>query len=251
MLKEIVTSQDKKYHSFSFAGKDLVAAFSTRSSGNMSLCYGDTANSFNNRKNFLGELGIDFASLVCARQVHGAHIKYAKESDKGRGSMFYDSALTGTDAFITDRKDVPLAIFTADCLSVFLYDPKTPAIGLAHAGWRSTKSHITKKAIEKMQEKFGSLPKNLFIGFGPAIRNCCCQVSSEFNDYFSFGVNERNDKFYLDLIAINKSEIIESGVDQSNIFDSRVCTVCRNESFFSYRKEDKAAGRTMSVMMLK
>ncbi len=251
MLKEIIIAQDKKYHSFSFAGGNLIAVFSDRTCGNMSLCYGDTANSFNNRKNFLGELGIDFASLVCARQVHGAHIKYAKETDRGRGSMFYDSAITGTDAFITDKKDVPLAIFTADCLSVFLYDPKTPAIGLVHAGWRSTKSHIIKKTIEKMQEKFGSVPRDLLIGFGPAIRNCCCQVSSEFNDYFSFGVNERDDKFYLDLIAINKNEIIVSGGLEKNIFDSRVCTVCRNENFFSYRKEDKAAGRMMSVVMLK
>ncbi|MFH1199170.1 MAG: peptidoglycan editing factor PgeF [Candidatus Omnitrophota bacterium] len=251
MLKEFITHQDKKYHSFSFAGKGLIAAFSTRSSGNMSLCYGDTANSFNNRKNFLAEFGIDFASLVCARQVHGAHIKYAKEADRGRGSMFYDSAITGTDAFITDKKDVPLAIFTADCLSVFLYDPKTPAIGLAHAGWRSTKSNIVKKAIGKMQVKFGSLPEDLLIGFGPAIRNCCCQVSSEFNDYFSFGVNERDDRFYLDLVAINKRESIEAGGSEKNIFDSRICTSCKNENFFSYRKEEKASGRMMSVVMLK
>jgi len=251
MLKELVTAQDKKYHSFSFANKNLIAAFSTRTCGNTSLCYGGTANSFNNRKNFLGELGIDFASLVCARQVHGAHIKYAKEPDKGRGSMFYDSAITGTDAFITDKKDVPLAIFTADCLSVFLYDPKSPAIGLVHAGWRSTKSKITKKAIEKMQEKFGSLPENILIGFSPAIRNCCCQVSSEFNDYFPFGVNERDDKFYLDLIAINKKDIIEAGGAEKNIFDSRICTFCKNDNFFSYRKENKASGRMMSVMMLK
>lgn len=251
MIKDAIVGINKKYHTFGFAKDGLVAAFSNRSMGNMSLCYGDTTNSFNNRKNFLGELGIDFASLVCARQVHGGHIKYAKETDKGRGSMFYDSAIAGTDAFITDKKDVPLAIFTADCLSVFLYDPKTPAIGLAHAGWRSTKSNITKKAIEKMQDKFGSSPGNLLIGFGPAIRNCCCQVSSEFNDYFSFGVNERDDKFYLDLIAINRKQILEAGGLEKNIFDSRFCTSCKNDSFFSYRKEAKSSGRMMSVIMLK
>jgi len=232
-------------------GESVVSAFSAKANGNMSLAYGEASNSLENRKSFLSSLGIDYKDLVCAKQVHGNNVQYVSEADKGSGALTYDTSIPDTDGFITDVRGVPLAIFTADCLSVFLYDPQKPAIGLVHAGWRSSKANIISCAIKLMRDKFKSNPSRLIAGFGARIKDCCYQVSPEFVHNFSSGLVERRGSLYLDLAQVNKKQLIDSGAREENIFDPDICTSCFNEDFFSFRKEGKAAGRMLSVMMLK
>lgn len=234
-----------------FPDAKVIYAFSNRAQGNMSLCYGDTKKSLDNRKGFLQELGIDYRDLICAKQVHGNRVRYVREGDRGKGALSYDTAISGTDGLITDRRRLPLAIFTADCLPVFLYDPKAEAIGLAHAGWRSTKERIAETAFQSMQDEFNTQAKDLCIGFGPAIRSCCYAVEEEFSDFFSDGIIKRDNHYYLDLIQINTKQLLALGVKQENIFDSRICTFCSNKDFFSFRKEAENCGRMMSVLMLR
>lgn len=245
-------AHSKHYTTFdNLPGKEVICAVSSRSLGNMSLNYGPTQNSSENRRLFLDSLGIDYKDLVCAQQVHAAGIKYTGKNDLGRGALSFDTSVPATDAFITDGLNVPLAIFTADCLSVFLYDIQTPAIGLVHAGWRSSKENITFKTIELMQRQFNTNKDNLFVAFGPAIRACCCQVEKEFQDYFPGSVSKRGGYYYLDLAGANRKQVLEAGLKEANIVDCGICTSCRGEEFYSYRREDKSAGRMMSVMMLK
>ena len=243
----------KQYYLFeNFPNLDLLCAFSTRILGNMSLFYGDTGNALENRKNFLVSLGIDYQNLVCTKQVHGSAAGYIQEIDRGKGALSYDSAIADTDALITDKKNLPLSIFTADCLSVLLYDSKTPSIGLVHAGWRSSKENVTVKAVQLMQEKFNTKVEDLYAGFGPAIRDCCYEVEGEFTDFFAPEyLIKRDGLYYLDLIGINKKQLLVQGLKDKNIFDSKICTACRSEEFFSYRKEGIGCGRMMSIMMLR
>lgn len=229
----------------------ITCAFSVRTHKNMSLSYGDTSSSLDNRKDFLAGIGIPYQDLVCAKQVHGSNVRYVKEEERGSGALSYENSLPDTDAFITDKLDVPLAIFTADCLSVFLYDPRTPAVGLVHAGWRSTKGNIAGKTVELMKKQCNTAPEGLYAGFGPAIRECCYEVSADFRGYFTYGLRKRNDAYYLDLIGINKKQLIDAGVKEAHIFDSRKCTSCQNQDLFSFRKERESCGRMMSVIMMK
>jgi hypothetical protein len=217
----------------------------------MSLYYGNTSEALDNRRNFLSSLGIDYRDLVCARQAHGGNIKYVREEDRGSGANAYGGSIPDVDGFITDKKNVPISVSTADCLSVFIYDPKTPSIGMVHSGWRSSKENIVSKAIKLMQERFNADPKNFHAGFGSSIRGCCYEVSKDFKDYFPKYLVEKNGKFYLDLAAINKEQLMNAGLKEENIFPPQVCTFCHNDEFFSYRKEGIACGRMISVMMLK
>lgn len=230
---------------------NLIIAFSTRRHGNMSLYYGDTAQALDNRRNFLSSLGIDYRDLVCARQIHSSRVKYVSEADKGSGANSYGGSIPDTDAFITDKKNVPIAVFTADCLSVFIYDPKTPSIALVHSGWKSSREKIASEAVKLMSEKFSGNPKDFFAGFGSCIRECCYDVSPDFREYFDSGLSQKNGKFYLDLAEVNKKELISAGIREENIFPPQVCTSCHNDEFFSFRREGEACGRMMSVMMLK
>jgi YfiH family protein len=237
---------------FAFLSIDgQISAFSPRLFQNMSLFYGDTRESLTNRKSFLSTMDIDYRDLVCAKQIHSSCARYVKEEDKGKGALSYDSSIADTDALVTDKRNLPLAVFTADCLSIFLYDPDTPAIGLIHAGWRSTKENITDKAIQLMQGKFNTKTSRLYVGFGPAIRSCCCEVGEDFNDLFPRNTIKRNNRYYLDLAQINKRQVLDLGVEENNILDSKICTCCHNKEFFSYRKEGNTCGRLISVIMLK
>jgi len=229
----------------------FTGAFSRRAFGNMSLSYGDTNGAVNNRRNFLNSLGIDYKDLVCAKQAHGNNVMYAKDEHKGRGALAYETSIPDTDGFITDFKNLPLAIFTADCLSVFLYDPARPAIGLVHSGWRGLRENIVLNAVELMRSNFNTKPSELFAGFGPCIKGCCYEVSAEFKDYFPGELVERRGRLFLDLGEANKKRLTALGVKDENIFSSCPCTFCDNENLFSFRREGKACARTLSVIMLK
>jgi len=217
----------------------------------MSLLYGDSKDSLANRKIFLSVLGINYQDLVCAKQVHGARVKYVKESDRGEGALSYDTSLPDTDGVISDIRNLPLAIFTADCLSVFLYDPSAAGIAIVHAGWRSSKENILARTVQLMQEKFNTKPQDLYVGFGPSLRQCCYEVGEEFNDYFPSNIEKRNKDYYLDLIGINKTQLLGLGLNEEKISDCKICTSCQNKEYFSYRREGKTCGRMISVIMLR
>lgn len=229
----------------------LASAFSCRSHGNMSLSCGRTENALDNRKNFLTSLDIDYRDLVCAQQQHGNNVRYAGRESRGRGALDYATAVPDTDGFITDLKRLPLAIFTADCLPIFIYDPHRPAIGLLHAGWRSSRENIVLRAIELMRSRFGTKPAELLAGFGPCIRSCCYEVSAEFKNYFPAGLVEKSGRLSLELAAVNREQLTACGVREENIGDANYCTCCANTDFFSFRKEGQDSGRMLSVIMLR
>jgi YfiH family protein len=217
----------------------------------MSLSYGDTSGSTDNRRRFLEGLGISLESLVCAKQIHSSCVRYAREEDRGRGALSYDNAISDTDGLVTDRKNLALAIFTADCLPIFFFDPQTPAIGLAHAGWRSTQENIASKTLQLMKGTFGSRPENICVGLGPAIRKCCYEVGEEFNGIFAGHTIKKGSRFCLDLAGVNQKQVLDFGVKPQNIFDAEICTSCRSDGFFSYRREGAACGRMMALIMLR
>lgn len=217
----------------------------------MSLVYGDKRDVLENRRDFLGPLGIDFKLLVCANQVHGSRVVHIGPNDAGKGALSAETAIEGADALITDQKNIPLAVFTADCLSVFLFDPVKQAIGIVHAGWKGTKERICAKAVNSMKESFRCDPGDVLAGFGPLLDKCCYEVTGEFKAHFDRGVIQRDGRLYFDLNTVNKEQLLGEGLKLSNISYSSDCTSCKNSKYFSFRKEGKLAGRQMSVIMLR
>lgn len=186
-------------------------------------------------------LGSFVSYVVTIRQVHGNRIVVADR---------HTSHGLEADGVITRQKGIPLTVRTADCLPVFLFDPGSRAIGLIHAGWKSTRERILVRAVEKMKEEFGVEPVNLKAAFGPVIGSCCYEVGKEFRDYFPEEVTEKEGHFFLDLPLINKRQLLASGVPGDHIFVSNSCTAC-DLNYFSYRREGEKAGRMISVIMLK
>jgi len=233
-----------------FKIKNLISVFSLRDCGNMSLAYGNTKDALENRKKFLSKINIDYQDLICAKQVHGKHIEFVTEKDRSAGSTGYESSLADCDGFITDRLNLPVGILTADCLSVFIYEPRRPAIALLHAGWRSSEANICAQAVKLMREKFGSKAQDMLVGFGPSLRVCCFEVGEDFKTGYPQALTRKNNRLYMDLAQLNSRQLIAAGVLRENIFDPKFCTFCQAGDFFSFRREAHNAGRMISVMAL-
>ena len=85
----------------------------------------------------------------CTKQVHGDRVIIVDEQNLNEE--------TGpADGLLTDLKGVALEIHTADCQSVFLYDPVRNVIGNVHSGWKGTVQKIAPKAAQLMMDHYGS-----------------------------------------------------------------------------------------------
>lgn len=202
------------------------------------------------RRKLLADAGLSIDQLACAQQVHSNGVAVVTAADKGKGALRYEDAFAATDALITQEKGLALAIFTADCLPIYLFGQRGPIIALVHAGWKSTKLSLVKKTIFIMTQVAGIKPRDITVLFGPAIRRCCYQVGEEFKEYFGRGIHEENKALFLDLIEVNRMQLEEAGVSGANMFDCQICTSCQVDSFFSFRKEKESCGRQMSLIMI-
>lgn len=186
---------------------------------------------------------VEFAPEKAAniKQVHGNRIVVADERYAG---------VVEADGLVTDRIGRPLVVRTADCLPVFLFDEKTPAVGLVHAGWRGTKDLITLEAVEVMADRYQTKTQHLKVAFGPCIRPKQYEVGPEFREHFPREVTRKNGKYYFDLALANKNQLTDHGVPAENIYDCGICTF-ENSRYHSFRRDAQAAGRILSLIMLK
>ncbi len=163
------------------------------------------------------------------------------------------------DALITNLKEVPLLVFTADCVPIAIIDTKNKAIGLVHAGWRGTYDEIAKKTIEKMSLEYGTNSKDLICIIGPSIGPCCYEVSEELVQKFNTNFTNSDEKFYtiedkkykLDLWKVNEHVLKSSGIDKENIINLNLCTSCKSDIFHSYRKQNQTPKRVGTILQIK
>ncbi|HEX3031873.1 MAG TPA: peptidoglycan editing factor PgeF [Bacillota bacterium] len=254
----------------SFAATGLVRhGFSTRHGGvsgepfsslNLALHVGDNPEAVRqNRQSLSSALGINASHWVTAQQVHGARVAVVTGSDQGRGAVDYPDALPDTDALITRERGVPLATFYADCVPVFFLDPVTPAIGLAHAGWKGTVYRIPTETLKGMGRYFGTRPEDCLVGIGPSIGPCCFEVDEQvviqFQAAFDFWPQvitaAGEGKWLVDLWQVNLRALMEAGVPAENITVAGECTRCHPETYFSFRAEKGQTGRMGGVIMLR
>ena len=227
-----------------------VSALFTDRGKDFSIRHNGLSRAFALRQDFLTHLGLPAKNLVCLKQVHSSRIVYvAGDSSVGNGQDF-ERNLPCADALITDRKDVPLAVFIADCLAVYFFDPEKKIIAIAHAGWRGSAEGICRKVINTLTERFGARQEDLLVALSPSIRPCCYEVGPELRTFFKESFIERDGKLFLDLIQENKEQMMSLGVKKEHIFDPGLCTACQNDEFFSHRKEGVKSGRMMAAIML-
>jgi copper oxidase (laccase) domain-containing protein len=173
-------------------------------------------------------LGIPSQDLIAGKQVHGTNVFSFSKDDLPPPPVSEPRIIPSTDGFLTNARRIALIVVTADCLPIFLYDPKRSVIGLLHCGRAGTSDDIVGVGIERMSNDFGSVPRDCLVVIGPSVGPCCYDV---------------------DLWAANEFRLTELGV--GSVFNCRVCTKCNADVFYSYRAERQSAGRMISAIALK
>ncbi|MBI2218623.1 MAG: laccase domain-containing protein [Candidatus Rokubacteria bacterium] len=191
--------------------------------------------------------GLDVGRVAYARQVHGAGTARA-------GAL---GGFAGTaDVLVTTEPGVPLAIFTADCLAVTLYDPGAPALVVAHLGWRGTVRGATAATVAAL-EGAGGRAQEAIATIGPSIGPCCYEVDGPVITELSAAhiglwqpwvVPAGPGKWMLDLWTANEDLLVRAGVERSRIENPRLCTACNPHLLYSYRK--RVLGRLATVAAL-
>jgi YfiH family protein len=260
----------------------LVHGFSTRTGGisvldgkkvlNLSYMEWDKKeNVAENRRRFQAAMGAKEFTLVPMKQIHSDVIQLLRAAPA--------LACKG-DASVTNRPGLLLAVQTADCVPILLVDPKERAVAAIHAGWRGTLGRIAEKTVGRMRLEFGSRPRDLLAALGPSIGPCCYEVGAELVPKFTAQFADGGEYFdeprsgeepnplqwlnmappghqppprnvRLDLRKANRSQLLTAGLRTQNIFVSSLCTGCRPDLFFSYRKEGAQSGRLMAVIGIK
>lgn len=195
----------------------------------------------------LGPAGLDLGRLAYARQVHGADAARVAE-----GGGFAGRA----DVLVTSARRVPLAVFTADCLAVALWDPELPALAVAHVGWRGLVRGAVQAAARALRA-LGADPARLRAAIAPSIGPCCYEVDVPVTDALARAYPARWEAWVrparpahvrLDLWAAAAALLAGEGVAPARIENPRLCTRCRPELFYSYRRRDP--GRLVTLAAL-
>lgn len=202
-----------------------------------------------NRKRLAEALDIPSHHLFFPSQVHETRIVNVT-------SKTTTAELQETDALITNEKGLCIAVMSADCVPILLYDKKNQAIGAVHSGWKGTVARILAKTLQKMHDTFGTRGEDLVAGIGPSVSQDSYQVGEEviqkvnesFGNEHTLLIHEPNHKARLDLWKANRIQLKEFGVKPKQIETSDLCTVINNHYFFSARKGD--AGRFAAGIML-
>lgn len=207
------------------------------------------AKSSEDMKRFSGEYGFNYSNIVFNTQVHGADVRIVESGDD-----FIENGKEA-DGLITNLRNTPLLIFTADCVPVVFYDKKQGVVALAHAGWRGTYGNIAEEMVDIMRNKYGCKVEDVKIIIGPSISVDNYEVSYDLIEKFSAlevqdYYKENDGKYYLDLWQLNKELLKKCGILEDNINIIDFCTVRDNDKFFSYRLDDATPKRIGTIIQL-
>jgi YfiH family protein len=225
-----------------------------------------------NRAKFTAAIPAGEMRLVTLRQFHSDVVQVAdapvEEAPKA-------------DALATRAAGLLLGVQTADCVPILLADVRHRAVAAIHAGWRGTLARVAVKTLGRMQMEFGTRPRDVVAALGPAIGRCCYEVGSDVARSFAAQFPNATEWFdgpfdqlaygedplwlpwltmmppghvpppprvQLHLRAANRWQLMDAGVPENQIDVSDLCTACRKELLFSYRREGVKTGRMMTVI---
>jgi hypothetical protein len=212
-------------------------------------------NIYENRRRFLKLFDGDWTLTGCW-QIHSADVRIVHNQEEAQPQPGVLGDDQYCDALISDTPKILLAVKTADCVPILLADKKTGAFAAVHAGWRGTSASIVLAAIRQLKSEYNTRPEDLRAAIGPAANSCCYEVGREVIDQFKERFPESGDLFTptrdgharIDLQTANRDQLIAAGVSPERVHIAPLCTMDRNDLFFSYRREKQLHGRVGRLM---
>lgn len=195
-----------------------------------------------NRNYFINRLGLSTSQIAFQKQIHSDIIKFIETP----------GLIGESDAMITKKSGIGLAISAADCTPIFIYDRENRIIAAVHSGWKGTQKKILKKVLSNLSYHFKSRPENLYVYIGPSISQINYEVGSEVAVLFDHKyLLLKEKKIYLDVGGANFDILQNFGIPKNNIEVSEFCTFKEAELLHSYRRDGINSGRMLGVIALK
>ena len=233
-------------------------AFSTRLGGVSSGCYESLNLGYNrgdndenvdeNYRRLGGVLGIDINNTTSSHQTHETNIYTVNLPTQN---------LEGIDALLTNKKNMPILTYYADCVPLLFLDVQKRIIANAHSGWQGTLKNMASAVVQRMTAEFGSSPADILVGIGPSISQKNFEVDSDVADDFLAKlpqcepfIEKRGNKFHIDLWALNELLLVEAGILKQNIEIANICTYENETEFFSHRRSGIKRGSMVAIMEL-
>ena len=189
--------------------------------------------------------------IILLQQIHSNKFHYIDKYSK------LNNKLEG-DALITDQKKIPIAVLTADCAPILIYDDSKKMIAAVHVGWKGAYKDILKKVVKFMIKK-GCTSQNITAAIGPCISSNSYEVREDFINKFIkkdkkniiFFKKTKNKNYFslnkyihfqLKSLNIKKIDIIvKNTFNIKNNFFSARRSIGRNEGDY---------GRNISIIMI-
>lgn len=202
----------------------------------------------------LEEQGFGNSEVLFLNQIHGNEVVIIDSENKIHGVQNLPKA----DAMVTNLRNVNIAVITADCMPILMFDSENKIIAATHAGWRGAKCGIIENTILAMK-KLGA--ENISAILGPAIQQNSYEVSKEFLEEFLLE-NAENKKFFKEAMAPKKylfdlpnyvkEKLINLGI--KNIKNDKIDTYQNSEKYYSFRRsthlKEQDCGRNVSVITI-
>jgi YfiH family protein len=204
-----------------------------------SRCGDDAENITENLARLERSCGVELQRAARIRLVHGVTVREAQ----------HFGFLGEADALVTLAAGLPLALTVADCFPVYLWGSRQ-GVGLVHCGWRGVLGGIVSRATRALAILSGDSPDEIGAWIGPGIGPCCFEVSAELAERFPPEVRSRpptpSTGMRVDLPALLTTQLIAAGLVPSNIEHSGLCTSCREDLFYSHRRDRGCTGRMLA-----
>jgi YfiH family protein len=226
-------------------------AFSTRRAEHTNLTMGPTSSDNPmipiNRSRFLAAAGVPGWPVLKLRQTHSNIVNDMVDTWSSNEPLEGDAAVTAVRGAV-------LSVQTADCVPILIADRNAHVVAAIHAGWRGTAAHIAERTVEFIAKHYSIPPSDLTAVIGPHNAVCCYEVGEEvveaIQDPAAFVRRSDRAKPHFNQALANQNQLIAAGIPQARIVTSTLCTQCRADLFFSFRREGRHAGRMLSIIGL-
>jgi polyphenol oxidase len=190
--------------------------------------------------------------IFLVKQNHGSKFVFLKKN-----SNIINRSINA-DAIITEKKKFPIAILTADCVPILIFDNKRKIVAAIHAGWKGAYKGIIGKVLKFMFNK-GCYPKNITVAIGPSISLKNYEVKKEFKHKFIrkdkknfLFFKNKGRKIYFDLPNYAKNQVKLNKIKNIDLIN--IDTFDKKNNFFSARRSLKLNhhdyGRNISIIMI-
>lgn len=177
---------------------------------NLAFHVGDNPESVRRNRSVITDyLGVGADRITCGNQVHSLKVVEITEQHIGAGAFNGGTAIDDCDAIFTKIPNVPLFLFTADCVGVGIYDAAHHALAVVHAGWRGAIDHLPVRTIDAMHAAYGTKFEDCYVYLGPSIGPESFEVDHGLAERFEQAWRAMTNRDVTDLVSYTDSSSLD------------------------------------------